>query len=217
MKRRNKRLFMKQDTKHYTLQEWVDFARGVLSPELRSAMQRHLDSPCKECQDPVAFWQAVLARASREVEWQPPDEAVRQVKAVFGFIKPSERRPGPLGLAERIFDSALQPAPGRLCSASATVRQMVYQSRDCLLDLCLQTGKRGVSLVGQLLKAGDPAEAYGRARVRLWGAAVLAEATSNEFGEFLLGAGAGAAAWVLVVEVAGRPTVLARLPRSAEG
>jgi hypothetical protein len=94
---------------------------------------------------------------------------------------------------------------------------MVYRSGDCLLDLRLPVGTRGVSLVGQLLKASNPAEAYGGARMRLWGAAVQAEATSNEFGEFLLEAGPGAAAWVLVVEVAGRPTLLARLPHSAEG
>ena len=202
--------------KHYSLAEWVDFARGILPPELSSAMQRHLDSPCRQCQDAVAFWQAVLTRASREVECQPPDEAVRQGKALFGLIKPPERRPGPFGLAERIFDSALCPAPAGLRSASATGRQMVYRSGDCLLDLRLQAGSRGISLVGQVLNASNPAEAYSGARVVLWGASVLAEATSNEFGEFLLEAGVWEPPWMLVVEVAGRPTVVVRLPNSAE-
>ena len=50
--------------KHYTLVEWVEFARGVLPTEQRGAMQRHLDSPCQTCLDAVAFWQTVLARAS---------------------------------------------------------------------------------------------------------------------------------------------------------
>ncbi len=203
--------------KHYTLQEWVDFARGVLPPERRGAMQRHLDAPCRQCQEAAGLWQSVLTRASGQAGCPPPEEAVRQAKALFGLLAPAQGRVGPLGLAERIFDSALQPVPAGLRSASATGRQMVYRSGDCLLDLCLQTGTRGVSLVGQLLKASNPAEAYAGARVRLWGAAVLAEATSNEFGEFLLEAGGRAAAWVLVVEVAGRPAVLARLPRPAEG
>jgi hypothetical protein len=202
---------------HYTLEEWVDFARGVLPAERRGAMQRHLDAPCRQCQEAAGLWQAVLARASGEAECPPPEEAVRQVQALFGLVGSSRGLPGPLGLAERLFDSALQPAQVGLRSASATGRQMVYRSGDCLLDLRLPAGTRGVSLVGQLLKAGNPAEAYGGARVRLWGVAVLAEAASNEFGEFLLEARAGAAAWVLEVEVAGRPTVLARLPRSAEG
>jgi hypothetical protein len=74
--------------KHYTIQEWIDFARGALASELRSPMQRHLDSPCHQCQDAVALWQTVLTRASREVKSQPPDEAVRQVKALLGLIKP---------------------------------------------------------------------------------------------------------------------------------
>jgi hypothetical protein len=203
--------------KHYSLQEWVDFARGVLPPELRGAMQRHLDAPCRQCQEVVGLWQTVLTRASGEVECPPPEEAVRQVKALFGLMGPSRGRSGPLGLAERIFDSALHPALAGLRSASTTGRQMVYRSGDCLLDLCLQMGARGISLVGQLLKTSNPAEAYSGARVVLWGAAVLAEATSNEFGEFLLEARARAAAWMLVVEVAGRPTMLARLPRTAEG
>jgi hypothetical protein len=203
--------------KHYTLHEWVDFARGVLPSEFRGAMRRHLDSPCRQCQDAAAFWQTVLTRASRIVECQPPEGALRQVKALFRFIKLSESRPGPLGLAERIFDSVLSPAPAGLRSLSTTGRRMVYRSGDCLLDLCLQTGTRGISLVGQVLKASNPAEAYGGARVLLWGASVLAEATSNEFGEFLLEAGVRAAAWMLVVEVADQPTVVARLPRSAEG
>jgi len=202
---------------HYTLQEWVDFARGALPPELRGAMQRHLDTPCRQCQEAVGLWQAVLTRASGEVECPPPEEAVRQVKALFGLIGPAQSRPGPLGLAERIFDSALHPAPAGLRSASATGRQMVYRSGDCLLDLRLPVGTRGISLVGQVLKASNPAEAYGGARVRLWGGSVLAEATSNEFGEFLLEGGARAAAWMLVVEVAGRPAVVARLPRGADG
>jgi hypothetical protein len=201
--------------KHYTLEEWVDFARGILAPERRGAMQRHLDVPCRPCLQTVGLWQTLLAHASGEVEGPSP-EAVQQVKALFGLVASSRGRPGALALAERIFDSALQPAPARLCSALATGRQIVYRSGDYLLDLCLQTGTRGVSLVGQLLKAGNPAEVYGGARVRLWGAAVLAEATSNGFVEFLLEAGTGAVAWV-VVEVAGRPTVLARLPRSVEG
>jgi hypothetical protein len=50
----------------------------------------------------------------------------------------------------------------------------------------------------------------------LWGASVLAEATSNEFGEFLLEAGVCEPPWMLAVEVAGRPTVVVRLPNSAE-
>jgi len=207
----NKKLFVK----HYTLQEWVDFARGVVPPELCGVMQRHLDAPCKQCQDAAAFWQTVLTRASREVGCQPPKEAVRQVKTLFGLIKPSESRPGPLGLAERIFDSVLSPAPAGLRSMSATGRRMVYQSGDCLLDLCLQTGGRSFFLAGQVLRASNPAESYSGSHVLLWGASVLAEATSNEFGEFLLEAGVRAAPWMLVVEVTGQPTMVARLPYSA--
>jgi hypothetical protein len=202
---------------HYTLQEWVDFARGVLPPGLRSAMQRHLDSPCRQCREAAALWQTVLTRASTGVECQPPEEAVRQVKALWGLIKPSGRRPGPLRLAERIFDSALSPAPAGLRSVSTTGRQMVYRSGDCLLDLRLPVGSRGISLVGQVLNASNPAEAYSGARVVLWGASVLAQATSNEFGEFLLEAEVCKPPWMLVVEVAGRPTMVVRLPNSAQG
>jgi len=143
---------------HYTLEEWVDFTRGVLPPEVRDAMQRHLNAPCRQCQDAVALWQIVLIRAPVEVGFLSAKEAVRQVKALFRLIRPSESRPGPLGPAERIFDSVLSPAPAGLRPASATGRWMVYRSGDCLVDLCLQAGSRGVSLVGQVLKASNPAD-----------------------------------------------------------
>jgi hypothetical protein len=106
--------------RHYTLEEWVDFARGVLAHERHGAMQRHLDAPCRPCQQGVGLWQRALARASGESGCPPPEEAVRQVKALFGLLGSEQGRPGPLGLAERIFDSVLQPAPAGLCSAPAT-------------------------------------------------------------------------------------------------
>ena len=200
---------------HYTLMEWVEFARGVLPTELRGAMQRHLDSPCKQCLDTVGFWQTVLARASKEVQRQPPERAIHQAKALFGLIKLFEPRPWPLCLAEQIFDSTLRPAQAGLRSATATGRQMVYQSGDCMLDLRVELAARTISVVGQVLSASNPGQAHCGARVVLWDTLILAETTSNEFGEFMLEAEVSAVPWILV-EVDGHSTMVVRLPHLAE-
>ncbi|HEU0005171.1 MAG TPA: hypothetical protein VFS12_04180 [Terriglobia bacterium] len=199
--------------KHYTLVEWVEFARGVLPTEQRGAMQRHLDSPCQTCLDAVAFWHTVLARASSHVRSQPPEATVNQVKALFRLVNPSERRAWPLRLAERIFDSDLLSASAGIRSEAATGRQMVYRFGDCLLDLRMETGHKGISLVGQVLNATNPAEPCRDARVVLWESSTLAETTSNEFGEFILDAETSTVPWVLV-EVADHPTMVVALPEA---
>jgi hypothetical protein len=200
---------------HYTLMEWIEFARGVLTAELRGTMQQHLDSPCKKCLDTVGFWQSVLARASEEIQRQPPERTINQVKALFGFIKAFEPRPWPLRLAELIFDSTLRPARAGLRSATAMGRQMVYQSGDCMLDLHVEVVARVISVVGQVLSASNPGQAHGGARVALWDTLILAETTSNEFGEFTLETEASAVPWILV-EVSGHSTMVVRLPQLAE-
>jgi hypothetical protein len=200
--------------KHYTLAEWVEFARGVLPAEVQSLMQQHLAFPCEECRHSLADWRMFRKRASTESEYQPPEEAVRQMKALFGFIKPYLQGPWPLRLAERIFDSNFCPLPADLRSASTTACQMVYRSGDCLLELRLQPAAGDISVVGQVHSSSNPAEVHSGARVVLWDASIVAEATSNEFGEFALEGKVCVAPWILV-EPAGHSPMLVRLPKSA--
>jgi hypothetical protein len=56
-------------------------------------MQQHLDLPCEKCLDTVGFWQAVKARALKEIAPRPPEKTVNQAKALFGLLKHSESRP----------------------------------------------------------------------------------------------------------------------------
>jgi hypothetical protein len=201
---------------HYTLMQWVDFARGVLPAELRGAMQQHLDLPCEKCLDTVGFWQAVKARALKEIAPRPPEKTVNQAKALFGLLKHSEGRPWHLRLAERIFDSTLQPAQAGLrYSAMRIGRHMVYRSGDCLLDLRLDVRSSGISMVGQVVSASNPAVSYCGARVVLWDTLSLAETTSNELGEFMLETEASSVPWVLV-EIPEHSTMVVPLPKLLE-
>jgi hypothetical protein len=164
--------------KHYSFQQWMDFSRGILSSQLQSSMQQHLDSPCQLCQQWASLWQRVFSCASKEMGYAPAEGAVRQVKAMFGYLKASQQS-WPFGLAERIFDSALALVPAGLRSATAQHRQLVYRCGDWLLELRLQADSQGLFLVGQVLTANQPAEVCRAARVLLWDTSILAKISQN--------------------------------------
>jgi hypothetical protein len=57
--------------KHYSLDRWVDFARGVIGDRERAAMQSHLDEGCPICQEAVALWKRVRCFEDLIPVWEP--------------------------------------------------------------------------------------------------------------------------------------------------
>src|SRR5579871_2804494 len=103
--------------KHYSNEEWGDFANGTVSPLQKQAMVEHLNSKCEKCNALASVWQKIQRAAAQEHLFQPPADIVHLVKSEFansGYGK----EPGLLGvLAELIFDSA-QNKPWRACALS---------------------------------------------------------------------------------------------------
>jgi len=175
--------------RHFTLEEWADFARGLVEGEQRTAMHSHLDSGCKSCGAVLSLWQRVHGIARRELAYEPPTSAVRNSKAAFTLHRPPETHPKRIQRAKLLFDSFLQPQLAGVRSGDATVRQLLYGSGDYHIDIRIepQEDSEKVSLVGQVLNANAVDQGLNSAPVVLLQAGrVRAETVTNRFGEFRL-------------------------------
>jgi hypothetical protein len=173
--------------RHFALEEWADFARGLVPQGQREAMQTHLDAGCTTCEQVLGTWRRVHEAARREASYQPPDGAVRSAKAMFAQLKPSTSRRGAAAIAELLFDSFLSPLPAGVRSAAGTSRQLLYGSGDYRVDVRIepQQDSDKVSVVGQILDSLEPDAGVASAPITLLrGRKVLVESSTNRFGEF---------------------------------
>src|SRR4029077_5638462 len=172
--------------RHFTLEEWADFARGVVEGERRTAMHSHLDTGCKSCGAVLSLWQRVHDIARRELAYEPPASALRYSKAAFTLHRPPETHPKRAGRAKLLFDSFLQPQLAGVRSGDAAVRQLLYGTGDYHIDIRIepQEDSEKVSLVGQVLNANDVDQHLNSAPVALLHAGrVRAETVTTRCGE----------------------------------
>jgi len=166
--------------KHYSDEQWADFARKLTSEAEAKAMQKHLNDGCKECAGTFAIWQGVSAFASAERAFAPPDNAVRIAKAQFDAAMPKSSG------VRLVFDSLLQPATAGV-RGSIAARQFLYETDEYYIDLRLepQIEANRACVVGQVLKRSGRDRAAQGVPVRLQeGRLAVAHTSTNEFGEF---------------------------------
>lgn len=167
---------------HYSSEQWTDYVRNVLKEKDKEAMLAHLESGCKRCSEALSTWTRFRQAASRESTYQPPEGAVRTVKALVA----SQHRPIRAREAQLLFDSLQRPALAGVRSAAAPARVMLYGIGDYRIDLRMEPkpGSR-ISLVGQILVSSDPSHPAGSVPVSLVsGSKTLTILQTNEFGEF---------------------------------
>lgn len=175
--------------KHFSLEEWADFARDVVGPAAKNAMQNHLETGCKKCAKVFGTWKRIHEAARRESAYRPPESAVRTVKglgALYGLGKDSRMKAGAVQL---LFDSARSPLPAGVRSSSVVARQLLYGVNQYRVDLRIQPQEDSdkVAVVGQILNSSDPDHGIGALHVVLRrGKKVIAESVTNRFGEFHL-------------------------------
>jgi hypothetical protein len=173
--------------KHYTREEWIDFARGLVGSEAKSLMQLHLDSGCHECQREAGLWARVSQTAQREAHFEPPPGAVRIAKAMMatsGYRAKARPR-----LAELLFDSIRTPLPAGVRSAMAVSRQMLFGSGNHRIDLRMEPklDSDEIAIVGQLLDSANPEQMLRNVPVTLHsGKKMVAASETNHLGEFQL-------------------------------
>jgi len=166
---------------HFSLEQWADYVRNALGYKDKAAMQAHLETGCKRCSTALNTWTRVLDAAARERAYEPPESAVRTVKAL-GAIHVRPRR---VPVARLLFDSLLSPAFAGVRSAGAAPRQMLYGVGDYRIDMRIEPSADALALTGQVLISADPARPVRDVTVKLTkGRETLAISRTNEFGEF---------------------------------
>ncbi len=174
---------------HFSMEKWIDFARGVVGAQEKSAMQNHLESGCKKCSQAVSLWQRVHQAARQEPGFEPPQNIVRSIKGTFVTHGPRPQRRSAPAIAKLLFDSAMSPAPVGVRSTAATARQLLFGVGTYRIDLRMepQLDSDKVAVIGQVLHSSDPEEGLGALPVALVkGRKVVAETITSQFGEFNL-------------------------------
>lgn len=173
---------------HFSMDKWVDFARGM-PPDEAAEMRIHLDRGCHECRQSLQTWQTISALAAREAAYQPSGSVVETVKAAFN----SEKRWAWLAqiaqMARLVFDSFQQAEPAMMRGFPQPSRQLVHESEPFVIDLRLESDplRKRISLLGQILNSRYPENAIrGVDVILLRGEDVIQKTSTNPLGEFVL-------------------------------
>jgi hypothetical protein len=174
---------------HFALNEWVDFARDVVDPDRKAAMERHLESGCSDCQNLITTFSKVNEFAHLDSAYEPPDAAIRYVKGMFGIHGPRKAEGMQPLLATLLFDSLLSPLRVGVRSAESSDRQLLFRAGSYEIDLSFSLGSESrQSLVMGQVVTSNPVEAAvdGIAVALMRSGKVVIESLTNSSGEFRL-------------------------------
>ncbi len=171
--------------RHFSLEEWADFARQLMEKEKEQVMQAHLDTGCKHCAKTVGIWNRVREAAGCEAAYEPPKVVVHNAKSIL----PLGARRQKTSAVQLLFDSFQTPAFAGVRSIGANPRQMLYGIGPYRIDLRMEPKMDSdkVEIVGQILNSADSISSGTRASVKLVrGRKILLESQTNALGEFHL-------------------------------
>src|ERR1700736_5206607 len=95
--------------KHYALDQWADFGRGLVGAEDGIRMRNHLAEGCTSCRQEANFCLQLKNVCQRLKSQQVPEAVVRLARAIFPVQSPGPKRGTRLPV-ELIYDSFLVPA-----------------------------------------------------------------------------------------------------------
>jgi hypothetical protein len=194
--------------KHYTSEQWADFARGLVNGKDKILMREHLDCGCGSCASEAGLWKRVSETAKRQPNLELSEGAVRYAKAAFGAHRPQSQEKAAPAVAQLLFDSLMAPAMAGVRSAAVGPRQMLFGLGDHRIDLRMepQLDSDKVMIIGQLLDSAKPTQSFGKVHISLHlGNKLVAVSETNELGEFQL-----------ECELRGRLQLSATLPHGQE-
>jgi hypothetical protein len=173
--------------KHFAIDQWADFTRGILTDAVRQDMQTHLLEGCEKCRE-ISEFTSKLTQTCMSLEQNPvPEYMVRLARAIFPVRMQDRPKRGNRLPIELIFDSFLVPSPAGLRSTWQVGWQGLYRAGDCSVDVRIEPELKSqrAAVVGQITNHSVPDSQMGNLPIRLRaGKLVVAETMSNRFGEF---------------------------------
>jgi hypothetical protein len=173
--------------KHYAIDQWADFTRGLKAGAELAEMQGHLQSGCAKCRELSEFTTKLGATCSSLAADAVPESTVRLARAIFPIQANDRPKRGNRLPVELIFDSFLVPSPAGLRATWQVGWQGLYRAGDCSVDLRIEPELKSerAAVIGQITNHVLPELEMGNIPVCLRaGKQVVAETTSNRFGEF---------------------------------
>jgi hypothetical protein len=178
--------------KHFALDQWVDFSRGLVSAEDAIRMSNHLVAGCTSCQREADFCSHLTnvcqrLQTQRQGIEKVPESVLRMAKAIFPVNASARPKRGMLLPIELIFDSFLVPSPVGLRATWQVGWQGLYRAGECSLDVRIEPELKSTraALIGQITNHVLPEAEMSNIQVCLRsGNLVVAETLSNRFGEF---------------------------------
>lgn len=178
---------VEERVKHFSLTQWADFVRGLVSSEQRASMQKHLDQDCGRCAKTVRMWTSIVEFARLETTYEPPDGAFRIAESYLVPFKLALRKKQRLQLARLTFDSFQHQALQGVRGSDTVSRQFMYQCGDVFIDMRreLKLPSNLMILAGQVVDSRQPASGVADIPVSLvCRGDTLLETTTNQLGEF---------------------------------
>ena len=208
---------MRENDKHYTSEEWADFARGRCSDDVWHEMQEHLQGGCPGCSSLLELWLGVLEIAEREEVFEPPPAAMRCAKALYSMFPPQQEK-GPMFVFAHMVRMG-QAALEGVRSAGPSTGHILFKEGTLLLDVHMQprSAAERVSMVGQLLDTGHAQKIFANRAVSVMREKdILARTKTNGFGEFRLEF-EPAADLLVMIELENNSYLVSRLPQTTQG
>jgi hypothetical protein len=212
------RRVVKKLDEHFEDGAWVDFVRGVASEDQAHRMHQHLNSGCEQCSRRMSTWKGVLNFTRQESAHEPPEHAVRAVKAAFDIEGRLPFFARFAAAAKLLLDNIREPLPEGVRGPVAPARQLLHESGNFLIDLRLEAAPGDlILLTGQIVNPEAGNEATAGARVYLVSSRdrLVAQTVANPFGEFHLSYRTEADL-SLYVEVPGSLPIAVPVPTSAD-
>lgn len=209
---------------HGSEEQWTDYARGLVLPELRRTMQAHLESGCELCRKRYELVRR-LTEAGRSGAAEAPEEAVVRARALF-------RRPAAAHwmdrlqawTAELLSSMPLETPLAGVRSLAAELQpgvgeRLLYRAGDYIVDVKLDPAAPGSAseIIGQISNNDNDQETFDDVVVQLDIAGrTVAQVQANRHGEFLVARPArnGNAVLRLGLPRAGRKIEIALRPPS---
>jgi hypothetical protein len=178
-----------KDNKHFSVEQWADFVNERLSSEQTQMMQRHLGAGCGKCSKVLQVWTRVRQAASRESKFEVPESVVHHIRNAFAVMTEPRKSKRRFDIPRLVFDSLWQPAAVGVRSAPSAPRQVLYRAGEIAIEMRLEPSLNSelVNVTGQISDAALKGEGLAGISVLVNGIKrKIAEARTNEFGEFQL-------------------------------